>query len=293
MSEGRTLLGEEARTFFNPPATVEVFLSTVLSDQEIGLYHFHLGEVHHRGIGTGVYLVGRRDEAEGTVLRFQAPTYEQIYQVLPILLAPFRMSQAVDWTKTLQNLPGQERGQVLLELIRIEAADPDGAMVFANRLRKGFGSFYKAKILQINDGRHWGFRIEVATNQVRARELADEPKRSLPRPQQTNEFHLPGGIVRLSLEDRSVSQEIKAGGNVVAASGSGNTVTTGDVVFQQSWSQTAGSIDLPRLADELSRLRPTMKQLAIEPEHDVATGNVAMAEKSAKRRETARKRWNI
>src|SRR5262249_5126738 len=31
-----TLSGEEARNFFNPPATVEVYLSTILSDQEIG-----------------------------------------------------------------------------------------------------------------------------------------------------------------------------------------------------------------------------------------------------------------
>ena len=73
-----------------------------------------------------VHFVGWRVEANGTVLRFQAPTYEEIYSLLPILLAPFHMSQAVDWGETLRQLPGQERGLILTELARIEAAAPGG-----------------------------------------------------------------------------------------------------------------------------------------------------------------------
>jgi len=292
MSDGSTLTGEDARNFFNPPATVEVYLSAVLTDQEVGLYHFHLGEVQHRSVGTDVHLVGRYYKAGGTALRFQAPTYEQIYQVLPTLLAPFRLNRAVDWCETLQHLPGQERGQVLTELARIEAADPQGIWHFADRLAEGFGNFPNAKIVQIRDGRHLAVRIDIATNQAMARKLAAKPNRSLPRSEQKNEFprseqrndfHFTGSSVHVSfLEDRSMSVDNKAGGNIVSNIGEGNILSTGDVVFQQVWNELGGSIDLPRLADDLIKLRAALQQEATEPDHDVAIGNVSMAAKAAK-----------
>ena len=282
MRDGYTLTGEDARNFFNPPATVEVYLSAVLTDQEVGLYHFHLGEMQHCSVGTDVHLVGRRDEADGTVLRFQAPTYEQIYQMLPVLLAPFRRSRAIDWTKTYQNLPGPERGQVLTELVRIETAEPQMLGVFANRLSEGLGNFPYADVKKIRDGRDLAVRIDVATNLDAARKLDTEYHLL-----QNTHYHLTisGSVDQLALEGPSMSsssQEIKAGGHVVATAGEGHTVTTGDLVFQQSWNEAASSIDLAKLADELAQLRAAMKQEATEPEHDVATGNVAMAEKAAK-----------
>ena len=276
------LTGEDARNFFNPPATVEVYLSSVLRNEEIGLFHFHLGEMQHRSVGAHVHFVGWRVEANGTVLRFQAPTYEEIYSLLPVLLVPFRMSQAVDWGETLRQLPGQERGLILTELARIEAAAPQGVWHFADRLAQFFGEFPSARVTQIRDGRHLALRIEVATNQAIDRKLTAQPKRSAPRSAQKNEFHFSGGTVRLTLEDRSMSQEIKAGGNVVAAAGEGNILSTDDVVFQQVWNEASGSIDLPKLADDLVKLRAAMQQEATEPEHDVAIGNVSMAEKAAK-----------
>jgi uncharacterized protein YjbI with pentapeptide repeats len=279
---GRTLSREEARSFFNPPATVEVYLSTIISDQEIGLYHFHFGEMKHGEIGTDVHLVGRRTEAEGTVLRFQAPTYEQIYRVLPDLLAPFRLSRAIDWAKTIENLPGNKRGEMLTELARIEGAAPAGFWRFADRLAAGFGNFPKAKVLRFGDGRDWAVRIEVFTKKsLMAKLVATEPRRGAPPPQPRNEFNFLGNV-HISLEDLSMTQEIKAGGNLVAATGSGHTVTTGDVVFQQVWNQSADSIDLTSLANDLGRLRAATKQEGTDPEHDIATGNVALAEKAAK-----------
>ncbi|MEN3332970.1 MAG: hypothetical protein V7641_2335 [Blastocatellia bacterium] len=55
-----------------------------------------------------------------------------------------------------------------------------------------------------------------------------------------------------------------------------------DMTFNQIWNQLQGSIDLPKLADELSRLRQEMKKKAIEPEHDMAVSEIAKAEISAK-----------
>ena len=114
---------------------------------------------------------------------------------------------------------------------------PPGVWPVADRLAESFGEFPNARVIQIRDGRHLALRIEVATNQAIARKLTAQPKRSAPRSAQKNEFHLPGGTVRLSLEDRSMSQEIKAGGNIVAATGEGNILSTGDVVFPQVWNE--------------------------------------------------------
>ena len=79
-----------------------------------------------------------------------------------------------------------------------------------------------------------------------------------------------------------MSQKIEAGGNVVAAAGEGNILSTGDVVFQEVWNEVGGSIDLPKLADDLMKLRKAMQQEATEPEHDEATANVSKAAKAAK-----------
>ena len=154
--------------------------------------------------------------------------------------------------------------------------------VFANRLSEGLGNFPYADVKKIRDGRDLAVRIDVATNLDTARKLDTEYHLL-----QNTHYHLTisGSVDQLALEGPSMSsssQEIKAGGHVVATAGEGHTVTTGDLVFQQSWNEAASSIDLAKLADELAQLRAAMKQEATEPEHDVATGNVAMAEKAAK-----------
>jgi Pentapeptide repeats (8 copies) len=55
-----------------------------------------------------------------------------------------------------------------------------------------------------------------------------------------------------------------------------------DMTFTQLWSQSEQSIDLPALAPQLATLRQHLRQAAVEPDHDVAIGAVAEAEKAAK-----------
>ena len=55
-----------------------------------------------------------------------------------------------------------------------------------------------------------------------------------------------------------------------------------DMNFNQIWNEVAGSIDLPQLAKELSKLRLEMKKEAIEPEQDIAVSEIAKAEQAAK-----------
>lgn len=52
--------------------------------------------------------------------------------------------------------------------------------------------------------------------------------------------------------------------------------------FSQVWHESKDSVDLPTLADELKRLRTTLRAKASSPEHDVALGAVAAAESAAR-----------
>ena len=55
-----------------------------------------------------------------------------------------------------------------------------------------------------------------------------------------------------------------------------------DITFNQIWNKAEGTIDLPRLSEELAVLRQEMKKAATEPEHDIAIGTIAAAEQAAK-----------
>jgi hypothetical protein len=57
---------------------------------------------------------------------------------------------------------------------------------------------------------------------------------------------------------------------------------TQSTTFHQKWSQVEHSIHLPRLADELSKLRQEMTKKATTPEHDNAVKAVAAAEQAAR-----------
>jgi hypothetical protein len=55
------------------------------------------------------------------------------------------------------------------------------------------------------------------------------------------------------------------------------------MTFNQLWNQSGPSIDLQTLATELATLRQHLRrQAAVEPDHDVAIGAIAEAEKAAK-----------
>ena len=73
-------------------------------------------------------------------------------------------------------------------------------------------------------------------------------------------------------------------GNVYIA-GQAGAVGSGakahDMTFNQLWSQSE-SINLDILAKELEALRQSLRQEAVEPEHDVAIGVIANAEMAAK-----------
>lgn len=61
-----------------------------------------------------------------------------------------------------------------------------------------------------------------------------------------------------------------------------------NITFTQIGSQIEKSIDLAQLADELSKLRQTMKQEATTPEHDIAISDIARAEQAARSKDSSK-----
>ena len=69
--------------------------------------------------------------------------------------------------------------------------------------------------------------------------------------------------------------------NIAQGVGVGRNVKMDNVTVNQVQSQE--KLDLPKLADDLAKLRSEMKKQATEPEHDVAVGAIAAAEAAAKK----------
>jgi hypothetical protein len=159
------LNGHEAANFFVMPAVVEVFLTRPLTDAELGALHFHLGEVHAHRVAADVYLVGHRQDAGGSVLRFQGPTYEAIYEALPDLLAAFHTTQAIEWTKTIESLTKDERGAAVAALVKAESRLKTGRWRLAARLADAFEGFADARVVKLVDGRKKGIAITVSTDE--------------------------------------------------------------------------------------------------------------------------------
>ena len=176
------LTGDDAANFFVLPAIVEVFLTQPLTDYEMGTYFLHLGEVRARQVAPDVYLVGQRTTAGGEfILRFQGPTYEAIYDALPILLKPFPQAEAIDWQKTLEAIPAEQRTDALTALAKRTAElSKDGRWTVAENLAEMFESYRNARVYRIKEGRSRGLRIDIYTNpDVAARLTRSAPTKEL------------------------------------------------------------------------------------------------------------------
>jgi internalin A len=84
------------------------------------------------------------------------------------------------------------------------------------------------------------------------------------------------------------SIHIKVGGqhmgdiHVGQAGAVGSGAHAHDITFNQIWNQIKESVDLPKLAAELTTLREEMKKEAVTVEHDAAVGDISKAEQAAK-----------
>lgn len=171
--EGDLILrGEDAATFFTQRAILEVYLTETLSPQELGCFHFHIGEMHTLEVNPGVFFVGHRSEDQGTILRFQASSYEEIYRALHDLLAPFRMVHALDWLQSIEHVPAAKRTDAIVALANKETKRAPGRWRFAERMAEVFRGFRNARVYLLSEGLNRGVRIDMFTNQQMADKLS-------------------------------------------------------------------------------------------------------------------------
>ncbi|HPO09146.1 MAG TPA: pentapeptide repeat-containing protein, partial [bacterium] len=167
------LFGINAQGVFRQSAIVEVHLNLQLTDLEQTCYQLHFVNLHRQGWATSVDLSGQRRESSGTVLSFQSNSYEEIYRRLPDLLAPFPRSQAIDWDKTLDAIPDQERGKILWEPFRNLAKTPPPKWPFANRLAEVFMNLRNVCVSAIKQvGKSPHLQIGIVQDSLKAQLIA-------------------------------------------------------------------------------------------------------------------------
>jgi uncharacterized protein YjbI with pentapeptide repeats len=236
----QSITGEDARTFFTLPARVEVFLTKPLSETEIAVYYLHLSELKIKGIALGVFLVGHRHHDSGSVLRFQSSNYDEIYQTLPDLMAPFPLAQAIDWRKSLDAIPLEQRTEALMVLTQTAILPTEKRWEFAERMAAFFKeSFGKARIYRIDDGRRQGLRVDIFTSEAVARELAEVRKQKhRDSPPIMNVAIQHSGSGSLQLEGPRMGDEMIVmikGDAIGAAIGAGAKVDANDInVFKDA-----------------------------------------------------------
>jgi hypothetical protein len=143
----RKLQGEETHSIFHQPAILEVYFDAKLRDLELACYQMHLANLHLNRLAANVFLCGQRFEGSNTILSFHASTYDDIYQALPILLAPFPLCQSIDWNGTFAAIPAEERSFAMTTLINQE--NNTGPFPFAERLTRVFLNFRSIRITRL------------------------------------------------------------------------------------------------------------------------------------------------
>jgi hypothetical protein len=227
------LTGFKAKEFFNLPAIVEVYVTTKLTQRELGCFHFHLGELHHEGVATGVYFVGHHHEGDGSVLRFQAKSYDDIYQVLPDLLAPFRMVQAVDWKQTIQSIPAEKRGEAITALATLEPKSQVIEWHFAKRMAEIFDGYRNANVNHISE---WGsrrLRIEIVENPEEVQRLS---QMTLPEPWDGGRplMITQGQNSNISIGGGNMGNNTEVHGDAIGSAFEGGTVNARDILVYKT-----------------------------------------------------------
>jgi uncharacterized protein YjbI with pentapeptide repeats len=257
------LTGADAKEFFILPAIVEVYVTTALTPQELACYHLHIGEVYYAGIATGVYLVGHRHEGSGSALRFQAKSYEEIYMVLPDLLAPFRMAQAVDWKQTIQSIPAEKRGEAITALATVEPKSQVVEWHFAKRMAEIFDGYRNANVTQLSE---WGsrrLRIEIVENPEEVQRLS---QMTLPEPWDGRRplMITQGQNSNLSIGGGNVGNNTEVHGDAIGSAFDSGTVNARDIIVYKNAVDSS-----PRLDNDIKQKLKEARE-AIEKAKDLS-----------------------
>lgn len=258
-SSDRILTGHEAKTFFKLPAIVEVYLTEKLSQRELACFNLHIADMHDRRIGTEIFLTGHRFESEGSILRFQGPSYNGIYEFMPDLLAPFRMARAIDWKKLFEVLSTDVRRNAITALAKLETRTCKGMWRFAEHMANFFQTYAKARVYQISEERKRGVRIDVYTDEEVAERLS---RITLPANYDRRELLIVTGDNPTIQEAEKISMSnvtIDGDGNIIA-SGTDASVRARDVTIYKQMIECSDKLDAD-LKEKLKEAREAIEKL--------------------------------
>jgi hypothetical protein len=223
-------------------------------------------------VGRGVHFTGFRHEAGGSVLRFQGTRYTEIYEVLPDLLAPFRMAKAIDWKSTAAKLPAGERSEAITILALRETKTVKGRWRFAERMAQIFAGSRDARVYQIREGKSQaGIRIDIFTNREIAERLATQ---GLPdswdhrQPLQIT----PGDNANILIGEANMENATNAQGTFIgAAIGSQNAINARDITAYIDSLNKLEVLD-PQIKEALIKARKQLDSTELSPtdKEDVA-----------------------
>jgi len=274
-TRGAVLTDGDAAAFFKAPAVVEVYLTRPLSQEELGVYHLHLGELHRKTAGRNVFLSSHRYDADGSVLRFQAERYDDIYDVLPDLLAPFRMAEAIDWKQSLESIPGDGRLDAITALAKREVRNSRSRWRFAERMAEIFDGFQNSKVHRISEGRSKGVSISLFTNKdIEAKLIEGLQAKAWDGTEPLTLVLGPESSIHIG--DRVVSKNSVKGNVVGGVVGSGSVQADGGRVYSESVDRSENRGDETQLA--LQRARHEAEQLTQAIREEVESTIAAFAE---------------
>ncbi|MFH1738801.1 MAG: pentapeptide repeat-containing protein [bacterium] len=166
------IFGQKAHAVFQQSAIMEIYLNLRLSDLELACFHLHFVNLRQYRVVPDVHLSGQRHEGSSTVLCFQANTYEEIYRGLASLLAPFPRCRAIDWAKSLSNIPRDELTDGILDWVKPGPEVKERTWPLAEHLAcafMGFRNICVSCIKHVGNGPH--VQIDVVQDSQKASQL--------------------------------------------------------------------------------------------------------------------------
>jgi hypothetical protein len=278
---GRNVLNHEAffRQSFSTQVVLEVFLTEILTQEEIACYYFHLAELYKKGFATDVSFLGVRHDSKGTILRFQGVSFKEIYKSLANLLAPFRLFQAVDIKESLSRLNVQDKKNVAIELMDSLSKDCHIRWEIARRLGDIFSGFHNARVYQISENGDYGIRIDLFTNNDIASKLSGISNGHGTQNNYLKIITNDSGQTMIGVENMRDKYDAK---QVVSQGPNANFQNN---TINQVYNERAKEYDMNELSKELNILREHLKKdiKNTSPEQDADLGNLASAEIEAKK----------
>jgi uncharacterized protein YjbI with pentapeptide repeats len=268
----KVLEGVDAARFFQSLAVVQIVVSEELNKKEELAYQLTLAQIQEElDIGQEVDCSRVFTKDECTIIELEAPTYNAIYEVLPLLLQPFPSSEAIRQdvlTSDLLNSNGQNDSDTGTSIALSSAIAPIRTWVgdFAGR----FLGICKAKVIQIVEP------IRNRTIDVRGEytdiEVSDEIVKTV-----VNNYYITyeGGTTIMGDQTK-----IKGKG-IVAATGDNANAQARDIIIDSAHIDTSG-IDAAQFLNELTTLVEALKSEAKDPDQLRDLAAVMEAQEAAK-----------